>query len=438
MAAQSWIFILLTIMVVLFVIWPVLRRRSLPAFKAHVAEDERLQTNVEVFKEHMRELDASLAEGRVTQDEYALLKLEHERRLLDDDAGLEKSSSNNKTMPAVLVLFTTAILLVGGAFYFYTHTGSAIDVEIQKMQQAKNQQDMNDLMQGREPDRERSRELITALEQRLAQRPDNTQYWFMLARSAMETNDFSRAVTAYRSILELDASSGMVMAELAQALFLQNNNRINPEIAALAGSALTIEPDNTTALGLAGIDAYERAAYSEAVGFWQRAVDGLGPQSPGRKALEGGIERARQEAAKSGQAVAARDGAPATTDAPAVAGPSLEVSVEVADKVDAAKDLTVFVYARAWQGAKIPLAIQRVSLASLPAKITLNESMAMAPTATLSQAFSQATPIELVARISQDGSAISRAGDWQGSIGPIDLADIPGDLRIVIDQKLDE
>jgi cytochrome c-type biogenesis protein CcmH len=430
MAAQSLVFILLAIAVVLFVVWPILRRRSLPAFKAHIAEDERLQTNVAVFKEHMRELDASLAEGRVTREEYALLKLEHERRLLDDDAGLAKSSSNNKTLPAVVVLFATAVFLIGGAFYFYQHTGSAVDVEIQKMQQAKNRQDMNNLMQGREPDRERSHELVAALEQRLAQRPDNTQYWFMLARSAMETNDFSRAVTAYRSILELEATSGMVMAELAQALFLQNNNRINPEIAALAGSALTIEPENTTALGLAGIDAYERAAYDEAVNFWQRAVDGLGPQSPGRKALEGGIERARQEAAKSGQTVAARSSAPAA----AVDGPSLEVSVEVADKVDAAKDLTVFVYARAWQGAKIPLAIQRVSLASLPAKITLDESMAMAPTATLSQA----TQVELVARISQDGSAISRAGDWQGSIGPIDLSDIPSDIRIIIDQKLDE
>lgn len=434
MAAQSWMFILLALLVVLFVVWPLLRRRSLPAFKVSAAEGERLHANIDVFKEHMRELDSSLAEGRVTTDEYAELKLEHERRLLDDDAGFTQATSNNRVLPAALVLLITAMVVVGGAFYFYAHTGSAVDVDIQKMQQAKNQLDMNDLMQGREPDRERSRQLVSALEQRLAQRPDNSQYWFMLARSAMETNDFSRAVSAYRAILELDASSGMVMAELAQALFLQNNNRINPEIAALAGSALTLEPENTTALGLAGIDAYERSAYGEAIAFWQRAVDGLSPQSPGRKALEGGIERARQEAAKTGQAVTERNSALTSADVAAVDGPSLELSVEVADNVDAAKDLIVFVYARAWQGAKIPLAIQRVSLASLPAKITLDESMAMSPMATLSQA----SQVELVARISQDGTAISRAGDWQGSIGPIDLANIPADLRILIDQKINE
>lgn len=432
MSSSFLMFLLLAVVVALFVVWPALRHRSLPVFKPDTSSEERLSTNVALFKEHMRELDASLAEGRIGADEHAQLKLEHQRRLLEEEAEAAKGKAGSSKTSGMIALFVSALLLLLAAFYFYSVTGSADDIAIQQLQQNKTQRDMSDLMQGREPDRERARELITALEQRLEARPDNAQYWFMLARTAMEVNDFDRAVAAYRKILTMDASSGMVMAELAQALFLQNNNRITPEIAALAGSALTIEADNTTALGLAGIDAFERRAWGEAIDFWQRAVDSLPEGSPGKKALQGGVERARQEQARGGdssEASTSRSSAPT-----AVSGPSLQVEVALADSINVDKELTVFVYARVWQGPKMPLAVQRISVAALPATITLDDSMAMSPMATLSQA----SQVELVARISRDGSAIARAGDWQGSIGPVDLQNIPDQLHIVIDQKLDE
>src|SRR5690606_24378977 len=251
------------------------------------------------------------------------------------------------------------------------------------------------------------------------------QYWFVLARSAMEVGDYARAVNAYERILPLDPEASIVKGELAQAMFLRDKNRISPAIVHLAESALLLDAQNTTALGLLGINAFEQKNFTAAVEYWQRAVAILGPEAPGSQALQGGIARAQSEAKKAGE----------TIDQPeAAAGRSISVQVKLGEGLDLSGDLPVFIYARAWQGARMPLAIQRLTLAELPAQVTLDETMAMSPAMSLAQA----SQVEVVARIALDGSATAKAGDWQGSVGPLDLDDLPTEIVINIDQQLTE
>jgi cytochrome c-type biogenesis protein CcmH len=72
----------------------------------------------------------------------------------------------------------------------------------------------------------------------------------------------------------------------------------------------------------------------------------------------------------------------------------------------------VFVYARAQQGPRMPLAIQRITLGALPATVTLDDSMAMVEGMNLS-AFDK---LVVMARISPSGSAMAQAGDYMGSV----------------------
>lgn len=92
----------------------------------------------------------------------------------------------------------------------------------------------------------------------------------------------------------------------------------------------------------------------------------------------------------------------------------------------------MFVYARAWQGAKMPLAIAKIKVSELPKRIVLTEAMAMTPAMSLGSV----DQVEVVARISQDGTATAKAGDWQGSIGPVDVVKSSADLSVVIDREL--
>jgi len=77
----------------------------------------------------------------------------------------------------------------------------------------------------------------------------------------------------------------------------------------------------------------------------------------------------------------------------------------------AADDL-VFVYAKAKQGPRMPLAAQRITLADLPATVVLDDSMAMVEGMNLS-AFDD---LVISARVTKSGAAIAQSGDYVGSV----------------------
>ena len=73
----------------------------------------------------------------------------------------------------------------------------------------------------------------------------------------------------------------------------------------------------------------------------------------------------------------------------------------------------VFIFARAVSGPSMPLAVKRLTVADLPAEVSLSDSDAMMPQLKIS-GFEQ---VQLVARISRSGNAT--AGEWVGSSQPL-------------------
>ena len=80
----------------------------------------------------------------------------------------------------------------------------------------------------------------------------------------------------------------------------------------------------------------------------------------------------------------------------------------------------------------MPLAIQKVTVDQLPIKVELTEEMSMAQGMTLSS-FSQ---VELVARVSQAGSAVPQSGDWEATFGPITPAEQKEPAVLVISEQI--
>lgn len=414
----------LALLVAAFVLWPLWRHRHLANTADHSeAAAARLQENIALFREHMRDLDNALESGRIDAEQYAQLKLEQERTLLDDEASLRESAGRINLGFGSKSLMLVALLVVACAFLLYRELGSSTGVHIQELQAEKSRLDYEDLLHNRNPDPARTRNLIRELEAALKQDPDSLQYWFLLARNALEVPDYNKAVMAYQRTLALDPGAGIVMAELAQAMFLRDKSQMSPAIAELAHKALQVDPRNTTALGLAGINAYQEQDYRGAARYWQQAVDILGPDAPSARALLGGIQRAQLEAAQAGR----ESGDPAAVS-------SITLKVSLAEGVDVAPDQLVYVYARAWQGSRMPLAITRLTVAELPKTIVLNETMAMSAAASLAQA----DRVEVVARISEDGSATAKSGDWQVSAGPLDMESLPELTELVIAERLKE
>jgi cytochrome c-type biogenesis protein CcmH len=107
---------------------------------------------------------------------------------------------------------------------------------------------------------------------------------------------------------------------------------------------------------------------------------------------------------------------------------ALSVAVDVSDSVRAKfkESDVVFVYAKAKQGPRMPLAVARLTLAALPATVTLDDSMAMVEGMNLS-AFEQ---LVVSARVTSTGSAIAQSGDY---IGQLDVTDKSADVTLNIE-----
>lgn len=415
---------LLLVLASLFVFWPWWRYRQQTMLLSVSQVDERLAENVRLFREHLAELELQKADGRLDELQFNQLKLEQERALLEDERVLRRHNSAPQVALGVWGVIGVAAVLALAALALYEHLGSRQDVAIQELQLVKDYQALQAAHAKRAVDPAATRALIAGVEAQLKREPDNVQYWFILARNAMELGDFARAANAYLQVVERDKESAMVMAEAAQAVFLRDSNQVSPPVENLSRAALALEPENTMALGLMGIVEFSRKSYIEAIKYWNKAVGVMGADAPASQSLYSGIERARSLYLQEGGSQEQLD--------TLLAGKQLRVGVSLAEGLALAPEQWVYIYARAWQGAKMPLAITRIKVADLPAEVTLSEAMAMSPAATLAQA----TRVELVARVSQDGTATAKPGDWQGSLGPVDMQNIPGSLRLQIDHQV--
>lgn len=273
-------------------------------------------------------------------------------------------------------------------------------------------------------------EIFRRLEQLNRSRSDRPVYPVLLARLSMERGEVGAAIDHYRRAAALLPSDGALQAEYAQALFLASGNQLTDEVKSVVQSAYTLAPDDQTALGLMGIAAFQEDRYRDAIRYWQRALDQLPANSASRTALMAGINSAEQRLA--GELVdAGADAATPTSDTDLHDGTRLVVEVSLAEGLEVPPETTVFVYARAWQGAPMPLAIKRLTRADLPAQVVLDNSLAMSPAMNLDSA----AELEVVARVSFAGTSTSAPGDIEGSQGPVQR-DGAEPLTLVIEREI--
>ena len=89
---------------------------------------------------------------------------------------------------------------------------------------------------------------------------------------------------------------------------------------------------------------------------------------------------------------------------------------------------TLFVFARAVDGPRMPLAVLRASAADLPLSFTLDDRPALNP----QMKISGAPQVKVEARISRSGNATPQAGDLSGESTAVPLG--AKDVKIVIER----
>jgi hypothetical protein len=189
-----------------------------------------------------------------------------------------------------------------------------------------------------------------------------------------------------------------------------------------------MQPMHEKGLWLAGIAAFQRGEFAAALDYWQRLSSVIPEGHPNRQLLVDYMAQARN--AVGGSAVAsAGEGIPAAENA------ALEVTVDLdpglAERL-AAGD-TLFVFARAASGPRMPLAIVRQAAGAFPVTVTLDDSQAMMPSLKLSN-FSE---VSVGARVSRSGDATPQPGDLEGRVDGI-LIGADSAVRVTVSQVVGE
>ena len=364
-----------------FLLIPVLRGRKVQA------EEDRTALNVTLYQERLQELENQRQAGTLSDEQWQNGRDEAARELLADTDGAE-----SKARVGVLgskVPLTAALLMPLLGYGLYLYWGAIDDVERARTFAEQPQ----------------TIEAMTArLEASLKADPKSAEGWYFLGRTYMAQERAADAATAFERAVDTGGRDPELLGQWAQALYFAGDKQWTEQLQALTDEVLKADPAEVTSLGLLGIAAYETGRFEEAIGFWERLVAVLPEQDPSRQAIQGGIARARERLAT-------------PTDAPpaATATGQLRVKVELAaalkDKVEPGD--SVFVFARAASGPPMPLAVKRLTVADLPAEVSLSDSDAMMPQLKIS-GFEQ---VQLVARISRSGNAT--AGEWIGLSQPL-------------------
>ena len=284
---------------------------------------------------------------------------------------------------------------------------------------------------GNEPASPAAQQQVAAMVEKLAarmkERPDDVEGWIMLARSYTVLGRFADAVPAYRRAVELQPRNASLLADYADTVAATKRTADNPESIALIERALAIDPGHPKALALAGTVDYDRGDYARAIDRWQLILERVSPESELGQQITGSIADARARLGGAAPpAAASTAGAGSTQAATGLAAPAVSgmVTLDPALAAKAAPGDTVFVFARAASGGKMPLAVQRAKVADLPLRFKLDDSMAMAPGMTVSSA----KQVIVVARISKSGQATPSPGDLAGEAAPV----APGAANVAV------
>lgn len=290
-------------------------------------------------------------------------------------------------------------------------------------------------------------EAVRGLEARLRDNPADLEGWLLLGRAYKSMQRFDDAKATLAKALALAPDNPDAMVEYAESIALAApDHRIAGQARTLLDRALSVNPANQRGLWMLGIAEVQEGRHAEAVAAWERLLAQLPPGSDVAASVTEQIEQARQAGGLVASAPAA---APAATtaaspsaaappvaatassdDSPAASTAALTVAVDVADELKSriAPGDVLFVFARAPEGPKMPLAIQRLPATGFPLRLVLDDSMGMMPALKLSQA----ERVVVGARISKSGNAAPQSGDFEIISAPIALKDqaLPVELLI--------
>ena len=420
-----WILAALLVVATLGILtWPLLRA------KARADAPDADAAAIAVFRDQKRALDRERDAGEITPIEREAALTELTRRVAEETGDVVLQGAPMRSRRAWALAIVLSVLIPVAAVLLYQRLGNPGAAVVASA------------ATGHDVSEQQIVAMVDSLAVRLQQHPEDADGWVLLGRSYQALERFPESADAYAHANALVRDDPNLLADYADVLAMTQDRRLSGKPAELIDRALALDPKHKKALALAATVALEARDFSGSLAYWRRlagelpagsdvarqvadviaeitAVQREGKPSSPATSVQRGRRVGESVAATPPRVASSKSGAGAISGRVDIA-PALTSRVALSD--------TVFIYARAAEGPRMPLAVVRIAARELPQDFLLDDSMGMAPGVKLSTAPS----VIVEARISKSGNAIPQPGDLFGRSAPLK----PGTagLRITIDQ----
>ncbi|CAB1367684.1 c-type cytochrome biogenesis protein CcmI [Denitratisoma oestradiolicum] len=363
-----------------------------------------IDLSLAVLKDQLAELGHDRENGIVDEANYSAAKEELERRALEDATQTLPPPTTTRQRPFIAV--TLGLLIPVAVIALYVVLGSP-----EAFRESKGGEGGSHALTSQQ---------IVAMVERLAERlqenPNDGEGWLMLARSYAVLGKFPEAVAAYGRATTLLPPNAQTLADYADTVAMAQGRSLQGAPEKIVQKALEVDPRNVKALALAGTIAFEKQNYNSAIAQWRKILEVVPEGSSVANSIEGSIRDAENRMAMgASQSPGAMEMTKQEVKPILAQSVSGSVSIDSSLKGQVKLDDVVFIFARAANGPKMPLAILRKKVADLPLEFTLDDSMAMTSNNRLS-AYPQ---VVIGARVSRSGDATPKPGDLEGLSMPV-------------------
>lgn len=391
--------------------------------------------NIMLHKDQMKELEADLESGDITQDQYDQARHDLERSLLQDVSpeARQKGAIVSTAMGSKsAIVIAVAVPLLAIALYNKLGAGEVgLDPKNASISMR---------AEGHQGTIE---EQISQLQERIQTSPDDVDGWDMLARSYRYMKQYQAASDAFaRAVALTGERDPRLLVDYADALAMASDHTLAGRPYDLVKKALTIQPDHRKALWLAATATYQAKDYQATLDYWEILLKQFPQGSDNYKQMLRNMGEVRELlgmpvddiVAKLQAPTAASRAAISDNNATSVAASNIKISGTVSLDSTLSSRVspsdTLFVFARASSGPRMPLAIIKAKVSDLPLNFTLDDSLAINPEMKLSN-FSE---VIVGVRVSKSGNAMPQSGDLKGSTSVIKVGSL--DLKIIIDSAV--
>ena len=292
----------ITVLALAAMLWPLLRPKAQTA--------TRSSYDVQIYKDQLKEVEADLARGTLSEPEANASRTEVSRRLLAaaDIEATERVSGNAPATASRLLAAVVAVAVLAGGYGIYQRIGvqgmpdfplaerASMRPTQAEAEQVYAQEDigMPDLQQ---PD-PKHLQLVEQLKEVLADRPDDLVGHRMLADNLAQLGKYAEAREVQDSVMRIlgDDATAEDYSSHAEIMIVAANWYVSPEAESALAHAFQIDPNDPRARYYAGILMIQRQDYAQTYALWSDLLAEGPADAPWIPVIESQIDAVAAEA----------------------------------------------------------------------------------------------------------------------------------------------